>query len=247
MAISQAAILYVSTEGRAAWSGKLAKPNAQGTDGPLPSLAAARDKIRELRRGGAQGPVTVLVRGGTYFLEEPFVLAPEDSGTKGQPVTYAAYPRERAVLSGGRRISGWTKKDNRLWTAPAWFEFHQLFVTGKRTMRARTPNQGFYRDDGLIAQLKPMAIKFRGNDIQKSWAERGDVEAAVLCAWQEVRGRITAVDEAAHTATFAGIAPLSAAARTQRDCCYWIENAPDSLDFPGEWYLDRKAGVVMYW
>jgi hypothetical protein len=64
--------------------------------------------------------MTVLARGGTYFLDEPVVLNPEDSGTKAQPVTYAAYPGERAIVSGGRRIAGWSKEDNRQWTAPGF-------------------------------------------------------------------------------------------------------------------------------
>jgi parallel beta-helix repeat protein len=226
--VSSAATLYVST------------------GGPLPTLAAARDKIRELRRAGAKGAMTVLVRGGTYFLEEPFDLTPEDSGTKDQPVTYAAYPGERAVLSGGRRITGWTKKDNRMWTAPASFGFRQMFAGGMRALRARTPNQGFYRVDGRITQEKPMVFKFRGDDIKKAWAERGDVEVTVLCSWQESRGRITAVDEAAHTVQVATVTPRPAGL-SQRDCYYWIENAPDALDNPTEWYLDQKAGVVNYW
>ena len=48
--------------------------------GPLATLDAARDRIRALRRGGTRGPFTVLVHGGTYYLESPLVLTPEDSG-----------------------------------------------------------------------------------------------------------------------------------------------------------------------
>ena len=31
------------------------------------------------------------------------------------------------------------------------------------------------------------------------------------------------------------------------DARYFIENAPDALDMPGEWYLDRKTHAVTYW
>jgi hypothetical protein len=40
-------------------------------DGPLATLAAARDKIREMRRAGDRSPMTVLVRGGTLFRTRP--------------------------------------------------------------------------------------------------------------------------------------------------------------------------------
>ena len=205
----------------------------------LPSLAAARDKIRELRRAGAKDAMTVLVRRGTYFMDEPVVLTPEDSG-----VTYAAYPGERAVLSGGKRITGWTK-NNREWSAPVSFNFGQLFVAGKRAMRARTPNQGFFRVDGRVIQEKPMVIKYRGDSIKKEWAEDGEVELIMLASWQEAHGRIKKVDEAAHTVEVQ-VATPKPAGTGQRDCYFWIENAPGTLDWHDEWYLDRKAGKVRF-
>ncbi len=35
------------------------------------------------------------------------VFTPADSGTAAAPITYAAYPGEQPVLSGGRAITGW--------------------------------------------------------------------------------------------------------------------------------------------
>src|SRR3990167_5630163 len=87
--------LYVATNGNDAWSGTLKEPNAARTDGPLASLARARDAIRALKAAGRfTAPVTVSVRGGTHFLTEPLVLTPQDSGTADRPITYRAYPSE---------------------------------------------------------------------------------------------------------------------------------------------------------
>src|ERR1700687_3634997 len=133
------------------------------TDGQ--SLTAARDAIRAMRRKGSAEPATVLLHRGTYRLAESFVRAPEDSH-----VTYAAYPGERPILSGGQRITGWKKGKASLWTAPAPFTFRQMFVSGRRAQRARTPNNGFYRIDGPSSQDKPFLLKFRGDDIRASWA-----------------------------------------------------------------------------
>ena len=91
---------YVASNGDDAWSGALARPNAERTDGPFATLERARDAIRRLKAGRALSkPVTVMVRGGTYFLSKPFVLRPEDSGGERCPVTYLAYPGEKPVLS----------------------------------------------------------------------------------------------------------------------------------------------------
>src|ERR1035437_7690919 len=104
--------LYVATNGNDLWSGRLVTPNKARTDGPLSSLAAARDRIRGERIGNQ--PVQLLVRGGTYCLPAPFVLEPQDSGTAETPVVYAAFQREKPVFSGGRAIAGFRQTGN-LW------------------------------------------------------------------------------------------------------------------------------------
>ena len=57
-------ILYVSPQGADQWSGRTAEANADRTDGPLATLAGARDALRRLRAGGAATQFTVCVRGG---------------------------------------------------------------------------------------------------------------------------------------------------------------------------------------
>ena len=96
---------HVSPDGNAAWSGRLAKPNAGQTDGPMASLAGARDAIRKLKAQGAvTKPIRVLVADGLYSLTEPLVFTPEDSGTDAAPVTYeAARGARRQRRQEGRR------------------------------------------------------------------------------------------------------------------------------------------------
>ena len=55
--------------------------------------------------GQIDGPVTILVRGGSYELGETLRFLPEDGGTAAAPVVYQAYPGERPILRGGRRIT----------------------------------------------------------------------------------------------------------------------------------------------
>jgi hypothetical protein len=207
-------------------------------DGQPSTLAAARDAVRALRQKGERGHVDVILRAGVYRLAETFVLTREDSD-----VTYAAQPGERVVISGGRRIEGWKKGTGPVWTAPASWDFRQLFVNGRRALRARTPTNGFYRIDGNSSQDKPFLLKYRGDDIRKEWAGRG-VEVVALLAWAELRMPIAAVDESTRTARLTADPRPS---NKEKDARYWIENAPEALDSAGEWYLDRDAGTVSYW
>lgn len=246
--------LYVAPQGNDTWSGRLAEPNAPHTDGPLATLPAALAAARAARAAGqaAEG-VTILLRGGTYFLEAPVTLTPEDSGAAAdRPLILAAHPNEQPVLSGGRRLTGWRPVAGRpeLWETDVpeardgrWV-FRQLFVNGQRRQRARTPNEGFFRIQGESPQDKPVRLRFRPGDIRPEWAADGEVEVIALLAWADLRMQIRAVDTTNHVATLSGDPRPS---NRENNAQYYIENAPDALDQPGEWYLDRRRGVVTYW
>ena len=78
---------------------------------------------------------TIRLRPGVYRLTQPVILRPEDSGTRivGGP---------GVVISSGVQITGW-KRQGRLWVAdvPLWngrpLEFRQLWVNGRKAVRAR--------------------------------------------------------------------------------------------------------------
>jgi parallel beta-helix repeat protein len=245
-------VMYVSTEGNDAWSGKLAQSNARHSDGPFATLAAARDAIRNLKaQGPLTRPVTVYVRGGTYTLAEPLVFTVADSGTEKTPISYTAYRGETPLLSGGRQITGWEKAGKgELWQAEVpgvrdgkWY-FHQLFVNGERRQRARTPNAGFFRIDGGMIQEKPAKFKFHEGDIKQEWAGHEDVDLVLLQAWTVLRAHITKVNASARTVT---LSEENAPNVQEEGAHYWIENSFDALDSPGEWYLDRRTGTLYYW
>lgn len=249
---------FVSPLGNDRWSGRFDHPNAAHTDGPFRTLARARDAVRELKAAGPlRTPVKVIIRGGTYQLDGPLIFTPQDSGTESDPIIYEAYPGETPVLSGGQMITGWRRTagaelsspaKNHLWVAdvPAakdgWY-FHQLFIDGKRMSRARTPNQGFYYVDGQISDTTPARFKFHDHDIRPEWGREGDVEVVALQNWAELRVPIKSVDDLSHTVTLAGRRQPYA----ETDARYWIENAPDALDAPGEWYLDRRSARVYFY
>ena len=229
----------MSTEGRYSWSGIIAAQNAARNDGPLLTIEAARDRLRHVRQIRK-----VVLRGGRYPLSKTLVFTPEDSGT-----TYEAYPGEHPVISGGERIGGWKKGAGNLWTAhidavqQGQWNFHSLFVDENRAQRARTPNQGYFRIAGSKPPEKPFALRYRGDDINPKWAGDDDAEVVALFAWADLRRPIRKVDPATHTAILAGEAlPYNQEANAR----YYIEGAADTLDFPGEWHLNRRTGTLSY-
>ena len=254
--------LYVAPDGNNQWSGRTAESTPDHSDGPLASLIGARDRLRKLRAeaGGSLGPVTVHVRGGMYRMETTFTLEAEDSGTAAAPVVFVAAPGGRPILSGGRVLTGFRQNGN-LWEttlpdvkAGQWY-FRELFVNGQRRQRARGPNEGYYRIAALLpgprdAQGKAVArdgFGFKPGDLQP-WADLSDVNLVLMHSWETSIHPLKSVDTVSNIVRFA--APLKewwsigyweAAQR------YYVENARELLDQPGEWYLDRQTGVLSYW
>ena len=136
--------LYVSPGGN---------DNNPGTiDKPFATLGRARDAVREFKRGVSK-PITVLFREGTYYLSGPVVFGAEDSGTDLQPITYAAYGDEKPVISGGVKLDvKWKPYRGGIMKCPVpkGMDFNQLFIDGKRRMRARYPN--FDPDKPLVGE-----------------------------------------------------------------------------------------------
>ena len=100
---SYAATLYVAPSGNDAWSGRLAAPAADRTDGPLATLAGARQAVRKLKaQGPLKEPVQILVADGEYAMSEPLVLTPADSGSATCPISYEAAPGAAPRFTGGR-------------------------------------------------------------------------------------------------------------------------------------------------
>lgn len=261
---ARAADLYVSPDGNDAWSGRAPAPGAAG-EGPVATLARARDLARALKKEtAAPRPLTIEIRGGLYPLPEPFLLAPEDSGEPGAPIVYAARPGETPVFSGGKRITGWKQGTGPLWQveipevkAGAWY-FHQLFVNGARRTRARTPNEGYLRARGPLETYSKdrknpdfskasirLGFKFRQGDLQPSWRNLGDVNLFLYHSWTTSMNWIDRIEEDPGTVHFTNRSgwPVGYWETGQR---YHVENVREALDVPGEWYLDRKTGLLEY-
>jgi hypothetical protein len=248
--------VYVSPSGNDAWSGTLAQPNAEKTDGPVATPGKARDLVRtrKSRQGGPAGPIRVYLRGGTYFLGQPLTLGPEDSGTQQAPIVWSAYQNERPVLSGGRRITGWTKttvNGREAWTAKlsdgdGALVFRELWLDGKRLLRARWPHKGTLEVAGLSDKEKHDqwsrgVNQFRyAKDDLRAWPAAADGEAIVANRWAESHLPIASIDEKEHAVHFTkrSVFLLEAGDR------YWVENVREFLTEPGEFYVDPREKAV---
>ncbi|MFO7901753.1 MAG: right-handed parallel beta-helix repeat-containing protein [Planctomycetota bacterium] len=260
---SEEVTLYVAPGGNA---------GAVGTkEDPFGSLERAATAAAERAESS---PVRVLVRGGVYRLTTPIELTPEHSGTAEHPIAFAAHPGEKPVFSGGFEINGWKKEaDGPLWMAklpevgvpsdaPKTFrrkrhEFRRLFVNGQPATVARTPNKGevFYpvkpgvplnnRSEARRDPKTRVSFYFKEGDIER-WKDLDDAVLVYYHAWTTSRHGIKSLDfeenlvELVHSSSW----PMGWWGDKER---YYVENFAEALDAPGEWYLDREAGIVKYY
>ncbi len=257
-------VLYVSPSGNDTWSGALAEPNSDHSDGPFATITRAQEQVRAIHgKGTLTEPVTVYLRDGAYRLSQPLAFHAEDGGGKSAPVTYAAYAGEQPVISGGRRIADWKveKRDGRtVWTAVlpevkngTWW-FREIYINGVRHPRTRLPETGYYEFTGLVDLVeKPQwnngvrQAMFKEGDL-KPWKNLNDVEIVALTRWIETRSPIAELDMEKHMVTFANQSTfrLENTKNHESFARYYVENVYEAMNEPGEWYMDYQEGILYY-
>lgn len=257
-----AGTIHVSPNGNDTWTGLLKQPNAEQSDGPVATLGRARDIIREWKSiGPLAESVRVIVADGVYPLTEPFVLTPQDSGTKSCPVSYERASGAAPVFSGGRTISGFQPAAEGIWQAEIpdvaagkWY-FEQLIVDGTRAVRARTPNQSYdHMGETVEVPLEGQAGKFRRtteipvSSLEPleglSAAELHDVTLVAFHKWCISRRFLIEVDHDANTIITEG-EQLKSYSGWPAKTRFHLENFKAALDTPGEWFLSRQ-GTLYY-
>ena len=239
------AAFYVSTDG---------KDDSPGTEAlPFATLTRARDAVRAKIAEGLSADAFVFVHGGTYRVETPLTFGSADSGTDRFSVTYAAYPGEKPVISGGRAIAGWRVNEDGTWSAQirngdaGEWRFRELFVNGMRRPRARHPDAGFLRAAQVLDPRR--SLRLPPADLPRV-DSAADAELVLLHDWSVSRNRLASVDcETGVVTTRDDIGGPSDFWRIngfEEHPRFFLENHRAFSDAPGEWYLDREAGVVHY-
>jgi len=251
-------VLFVATGGNDSWSGRLAEPNARHTDGPFATLEAA---CRAARKLGRERRRKIVLRGGRYLIEKTLVLGPEDAG-----LTIESAPGEKACLYGGRRVTGWKKDGEKFYSAAlagvkeGKWDFRTLVVNGRYCPRARLPEQGAFTHlssfnvswmttTGGGWQRKPTAeelttLKYKPGDLGE-WLDISNAEITVYHMWDESMIGLAGMDAKTNTLTFSSPSSHPPGAFGVKKYVLW--NVREGMTQPGQWYLDRTAGKVVYW
>ena len=191
---------FVSPSGRDSWSGYLAAPAADGSDGPFATIGQARDAVRQLRKTQSQAAeVTIYIRAGKYRLGEPIVFTAEDFGIRILP-----FAGERPELAGSAAVTHWLRNsDGRFSSALTVDPGEEAFVGGVRQTLASKPGAiGGWRNTAPSPSVN--SFSFHDAEIDTGDQTPGlKVELFDNTGAFNTRTRITQVDFVSHIATVA--------------------------------------------
>jgi regulation of enolase protein 1 (concanavalin A-like superfamily) len=199
--------------------------------------------------------IVVYIRDGYYSLEKPLVFKPEDGGERVETnmptgafeyhklrdhyVTYAAYPGEKPVISGGKAITNW-KQNGEVWTSQVNdHKVKLLLANSKLQTLARTPNTEYFTPPSVSKATSE--LPFRPGDV-KNWENMEDNRVVMLLRWHAGYNSFAKVDEKNEIAYFKepeeGVVIVPPR--------YYVENVKALLDAPGEWYFDKNNNELSY-
>ncbi|AZI28051.1 L-rhamnose mutarotase [Pedobacter sp. G11] len=263
---ADAADIYVAKNG--------SDTNIGNKDKPLGTLHAAIRKARELRRlndASIKGGIKIIIDKGVYQLFEPVVLRPEDSGTKDSPTEIVA--TEKVVLSGGINITGWKKltgatlglpkeSTGKVWVADipnfdgSDLLFRQLWVNGNKATRAKNYNgDAMGRILSWNKETQTCKIPLQKNI---NLANIKGIEMLIHQWWAIANLRVKSVTVVGNEAELSFMQPES---RIQSEhpwpapwisdktgnSAFYLSNAIQFLNEPGEWFEDLKNHKLYYW
>ena len=238
---------------------------------PKATLTSALRQAREWRRtedNRIQGGITIYMEGGTYAFYEPVFIRPEDSGTKESPTIIHSVDDEKVILSGGISINGW-KKQGKVWVAdvPVFngrpLDFRQLWVNGKKAVRARDVEDFEKMNRICSVDEKNEILYVPAVSIRRLIDNKGNLKAkyaemVLHQMWCVANLRIRSVEVQGDSAAirfhqpesriqFEHPWPRPMVTTNGHNSAFYLTNARELQDVPGEWYHDIDARKVYYY
>ena len=251
-----ASTMWIATDG--------ADENPGSPTKPLATLSAALKKSTA-EPSATNDSLRIILRAGIYPLTRPLTI-------QNSAVSIEAAPSENPVLSGGVEISGWKKvtkeisgwleiAHGKIWVADApkiddhILEFRQLWVNDAKAIRAREPNGENLAH--LVAWDKKNQIATIPAATLADIKKPAQLEMVVDQVWEIAVLRVNSIQIKGTNAFIAFKQPESKLEFTHpwppiivksNDAApFFLANAIEFLDSPGEWFEDVSAGKIYYW
>ncbi len=243
---------------------------------PLASVAAALRKAREMRRlndAAITNGIHIILKGGVYRLYEPVIIRPEDAGTAASPTIIEAAPGELPVLSGGFQVISWQRPAKNVTGLPAiaegkvWVadipltggrlsEFRQLWINGTKAVRAKSANGDFM--NRILSWDKKEQTCWIPTPKTSALQNVNGIEMFIHQWWAIAILRVKKLEEKGDSTQLFFHQPESKIqsehpwpapwiSKETGNSAFYLTNAIQFLDEPGEWFLDVPNQKIYYW
>lgn len=244
--------------------------------GDVQTLEKLRDDARAARQAGADGDVVVTIPQGDYYLPRPLVLDGNDSGMEQSRTVFRADGKVRflsgIVLTGWKVVTDESVLNvlpesarGKVYQADAKAagvtdfgspdrKGAELFFDDKPMTLSRYPNSGFIKiadvavldkdDRGMKASSR--GAFFYEDDRVSNWKNEKDpwLSGYWCYDWSESKQRIDKLDP---DKKFVELKDPQHSYGYRKGQWFYGFNLLSELDQPGEYYIDREAGIVYFY
>jgi len=238
---------------------------------PLASVNHAVDLVKKSRLDKGRKISKVIIREGVYYLSETLNFDKNDSGTEKQALAITAYEDERVTISGSINLDcSWEVYEKGIYKCYVpeikGKRMDQLFVNGKRQIRARYPN-----GNSLYPDLSSFIYPLKADD----WPHKRiyfDPETFTSNKWNNPGSAILNIFPHNHwgnlqimlkevnyddnyfdiehrkpqiNETFFKLLKRPGTLLSERSN-YFVDNVFEELDAEEEWYFDESESILYY-
>ena len=218
---------------------------------PYKTIEQAQKAVRA-KNTSMKSDITVYLKDGTYYVDSALQFDEKDSGFNGYTVKWTAYGDEKPVISGGKKIDNWTIHDKakNIYSASAkGVETRQLIIDGVRAQRAKSdgnllPEDAEY-DNGVVGYTCSATDMI-------NWGNQKNIELVYKNEWTNSRCAVESIVQSNGKTIIAMQQPgwknvrVVKTGKLSVTYPWYIENAYELLDEPGEFYLDLAADKFYY-
>ena len=230
--------------------------NLHKIDGIQQAILELRNKPKEER--------IITLSAGDYYIDNPINLSYEDEGLTIEGVSGTR-------LLGGKKIANWKPINDKLWcvavpkTKNRELDFRMLMVNNRFAERARYPETGYLIHESVFdvewlstyeggfkrapSEEELTTLNFKKADIPETFVPE-NAEITVFHMWDESLVGVKSINRENSTIQFSNQAgwPTGAFASAYNfERRYVIWNTIEGMLKPGQWFLDRENGQIVYW
>ncbi|MBK7979163.1 MAG: right-handed parallel beta-helix repeat-containing protein [Ignavibacteriae bacterium] len=234
--------IYVSVNGN---------DNSNGNfDSPLKTIQKA---IENVKPSIGKLPISIIISEGNYRIEMPLEFNADELGSVDNPLKIISRNTDSVVISGGIKLKNWKKESNGIWsvTLPENYscKFNTLYVNDRRAIRARFPDKD-YLHVKKAGEDNRTNFFFEKNDFPNV-NKVSNLELVLLHDWSITRICVKEIDwENLSLKTVDSIGARSPAffniSNWEPNPRYFLENAIEFCNSPGEWYCDFEQRKIYY-